>query len=99
VNISKGKRMPLHRELRQAIESGFLPLQCQCAVAPDGAIVITIAHAETGDVELCVTGVCAAALTSSRQVAALISELRAELQMTRTTIERPKSQTLSHLKH
>lgn len=79
--------MPLHRELRQAIESGFLPLQCQCSVGPDGALIITITNSKTGDVELCVTGVSTAALTSSRKIATLISELRAELQLTRTNFD------------
>jgi hypothetical protein len=90
--------MPLHRELRQAIESGFLPLQCQCEVGPDGALIITITHAKSGDVELCVTGVSAAALRSSRQVVSLISELRAELELTRTTFEQSEVRTATEPK-
>lgn len=80
--------MPLHRELLQAIESGFLPLQCQCAAGSDGTLIVTITDAMSGDVELCVTGISTSALRSNREIAKLISELRAELQLSRTTFER-----------
>ncbi|WP_408600489.1 DUF1652 domain-containing protein [Pseudomonas sp. PLMAX] len=66
-------------ELRHIIECGFLPLACTCTVNPDGSLMIKVFDAETGRVEMLVTAVSTADLTSSRSIANLIGELRGEM--------------------
>ena len=66
-------------ELRHIIECGFLPLSCTCTVNPDGSLMIKVFDAETGRVEMLVTAVSTADLTSSRSIANLIGELRSEM--------------------
>lgn len=66
-------------ELRQIIESGFQPLSCTCSVNPDGSLMIKVFDSATGRVDLLVTGVTTCQLTSSRAIANLIGELRAEM--------------------
>jgi hypothetical protein len=66
-------------ELRHIIECGFLPLSCSCTVNPDGSLTIKVFEPASGCVELLVTGVSSQNLTTSRAIANLISELRAEM--------------------
>ncbi|MCF4996617.1 DUF1652 domain-containing protein [Pseudomonas syringae] len=66
-------------ELRRTIECGFLPLSCSCTVNPDGSLMIKVFEPESGRVELLETGVSTQHLTSSRAIAQLIGELRAEM--------------------
>jgi hypothetical protein len=66
-------------ELRHIIECGFQPFSCTCTVNPDGSLMIKVYDAETGSVELLVTVVSTADLTSSRSIANLIGELRSEM--------------------
>jgi hypothetical protein len=66
-------------ELRHIIECGFQPLSCTCTVNPDGSLLIKVFEAKTGRVELLVTAVSTADLTSSRSIANLIGELRSEM--------------------
>lgn len=66
-------------ELRHIIECGFQPLSCICTVNTDGSLMIRVFDAETGRVDLSVTAVSTADLTSSRSIANLIGELRSEM--------------------
>ncbi|KAF0866147.1 DUF1652 domain-containing protein [Pseudomonas sp. LD120] len=66
-------------ELCRILESGFLPLSCACSVNPNGFLTIKIYDAESGRVDLLLTGVCTAELTSVRDISNLIGELRTEL--------------------
>jgi hypothetical protein len=66
-------------ELRHIIECGFQPLSCTCTSNPDGSLMIKVFEAKTGRVELLVTAVSTADLTSSRSIANLIGELRSEM--------------------
>ncbi|MGE8483667.1 MAG: DUF1652 domain-containing protein [Pseudomonas sp.] len=66
-------------ELRQIIESGFLPLSCTCTLNPDGSLMIKVFEPESGRVELLVTGISTENLGSSRAIANLIGELRSEM--------------------
>ena len=66
-------------ELRHIIESGFLPLSCTCTVNPGGTLTIRVYEPSTGRVDLLVTGIPSANLTSSRALANLIAELRSEI--------------------
>ncbi|QXI26992.1 DUF1652 domain-containing protein [Pseudomonas vanderleydeniana] len=67
-------------ELRNIIELGFLPLRCQCTVAPDASLTVKVFDEPTGRVDLLVTGISSQTLTSSRAIANLVAELRGELQ-------------------
>lgn len=67
-------------ELRNIIELGFLPLRCQCTVGPDTSLTVKVFDEQTGRVDLLVTGISSNTLTSSRAIAQLVAELRAELQ-------------------
>ena len=66
-------------ELRRAIECGFLPLSCSCTLNPDGSLTIKVFEPVSGRVELMVTPVATEHLTSGRDIAALIGELRSEM--------------------
>ena len=74
-------------ELRHIIECGFLPLSCSCTTNVDGSLMIKVTDPSTGSVELLVTGVSTAELTSSRAIAALIGELRSEMTARKTNFE------------
>ncbi|RON10137.1 hypothetical protein BK659_09560 [Pseudomonas brassicacearum] len=66
-------------QLCQIVESGFPPLSCTCTVNPDGSLRIEIVEPESGRVELLITGVSTAKLTSAREVSNFIGELRTEM--------------------
>ena len=74
-------------ELRHIIECGFLPLSCSCTTNADGSLMIKVTDPYTGRVELLVTGISTAALTSSRAIAGLIGELRSEMAARKTSFE------------
>jgi hypothetical protein len=74
-------------ELRHIIECGFLPLSCSCTANADGSLMIKVTDPATGSVELLVTGVSTAELTSSRAIAALIGELRSEMTARKASFE------------
>ncbi|UDU83138.1 DUF1652 domain-containing protein [Pseudomonas sp. HN2-3] len=74
-------------ELRHIIECGFLPLACACTLNPDGSLMIKVTDPSTGSVELLVTGITTTTLTSSRAIASLIGELRAEMSVRKSTFE------------
>lgn len=66
-------------ELRQILESGFLPLSCTCTVNQDGSLMIKVFEPESGRVDLLITGVSTAELTSARAMANFVGELRTEI--------------------
>ncbi|WP_191486470.1 DUF1652 domain-containing protein [Pseudomonas sp. FEN] len=66
-------------ELRNIIELGFLPLRCQCTVSHDSSLTVKVFDPETGRVDLLVTGISTAGLTSARAISKLVGELRGEL--------------------
>jgi hypothetical protein len=72
-------------ELRHIIECGFLPFSCTCTANPDGSLMIKVFDPSSGQVELLVTAVTTERLTSSRAIAELISELRSEMVVRRTS--------------
>ena len=69
-------------ELRKIVESSFLPLYCQCTIGHDGVMTVRISDPDSGRVDLLVTGIATAPLTSSRAIANLIAELRYDLNHT-----------------
>lgn len=66
-------------ELRRTLESSFLPLACECIVMPSGALMVTIFDRDTGKVAMRVDNVLIARLTTIREVAELVAELRYDL--------------------
>jgi hypothetical protein len=66
-------------ELRHIIEGGFQPFSCTCTSNHDGSLMIKVFEAETGRVELLVTAISMAELTSPQAIAKLIGELRSEM--------------------
>lgn len=63
-------------ELRQIIESGFLPLKCVCAIDPDGRITVSLYQSQKGHAAFVAEGLTTEQLTSSRAIAALVGELK-----------------------
>lgn len=70
-------------KIRQTIESGFAPLSCRCELTSNGALTVEIYDAGSGRVHLFVTGIALADVQTSRQIAQVIAELRAEVALTR----------------
>ena len=67
-------------ELRHLIECGFLPLSCSCTVNPDEhSLTIKVTDPASGRVDLMVTAVSTNDLTSGREIAKLVQELRSEM--------------------
>ncbi|MCU1747886.1 DUF1652 domain-containing protein [Pseudomonas sp. 6D_7.1_Bac1] len=68
-------------ELRNIIESSFLPKRCQCTLAPDQSMTVKVyGDHQTDQLDLVVTGIDAAALNSCREIHELIAELRHDLE-------------------
>jgi hypothetical protein len=65
-------------ELRHTIESCFLPLQCRCIVSSDRELTVEVLEPDTG-ANVIVGGVSIESLNSSRAIATLVAEVRAEL--------------------
>jgi hypothetical protein len=81
-------------QVRQLIESSFVPLACECVIGADASLTVRIFDRDSGRVDLMVTGVAVHKLKTRQDVADLISELRDELLSVtapRTVIE-PSSQ-------
>lgn len=66
-------------ELRNIIESSFLPMRCQCTLAQDQSLTVKVFDRTSDRVDLTVTGISAQQLTSSRAISNLIAGLRADL--------------------
>jgi len=68
-------------ELRNIIESSFLPKRCQCTLSPDLTMTVKVyADGETDQLDLLRTGINAQHLNGCREINDLIAELRTELQ-------------------
>ena len=66
-------------ELRNIIESSFLPVRCQCTQAEDRSLTVRVFDRSSKRVDLTVTGIKGDQLTSSRAISNLIAGLRADL--------------------
>ncbi|WP_095128206.1 DUF1652 domain-containing protein [Pseudomonas sp. Irchel s3h14] len=67
-------------QLRMQLERSFSPLACDCAVTGDHSLTVKLYHPVSGQVDLVVTGLSVANLRTPESVAALIEELRYELE-------------------
>ncbi|AMB84849.1 hypothetical protein AWM79_05810 [Pseudomonas agarici] len=67
-------------ELRNIIESSFLPMRCQCTLSADESLTVKVFNRKSARVDLMVTGICASKLDSNRAICELIAELRYDLE-------------------
>ncbi|MEJ5060778.1 MULTISPECIES: DUF1652 domain-containing protein [unclassified Pseudomonas] len=68
-------------ELRNIIESSFLPKRCQCTLSPDLSMTVKVyADGETDQLDLLKTGINARQLNGCREINELIAVLRTDLQ-------------------
>ncbi|WP_460123606.1 DUF1652 domain-containing protein [Pseudomonas sp. S2_C03] len=64
-------------ELRNIIESSFLPKRCQCTLSPNMLMSVKVfADGQTDQVDLYVSGIDASSLNSCREINNLIAGLR-----------------------
>ncbi|QXI25773.1 DUF1652 domain-containing protein [Pseudomonas vanderleydeniana] len=68
-------------ELRNIIESSFLPMRCQCSMGADESLTVKVFDAKNERMDLMVTGICASKLDSSRAISELVAKLRHDLQV------------------
>ncbi|MGJ7516437.1 DUF1652 domain-containing protein [Pseudomonas baetica] len=67
-------------ELRNIIESSFLPKRCQCTLSPDLSMTVKVyADGETDQLDLFKTGIDARQLNGCREINELIAILRTDL--------------------
>jgi len=66
-------------QLRRTLEGGFSPLACECTLLPDDALMVRIFDPNTGEVAMLVDNLSIAHLTTVRDVAELVAELRYDL--------------------
>ncbi|NUU36499.1 DUF1652 domain-containing protein [Pseudomonas sp. C2B4] len=67
-------------QLRLQLERSFSPLACECTITGDHSLTVKLYHPVSGQVDLVVSGLNVATLNTSEAVAALIEELRYELE-------------------
>lgn len=68
-------------ELRNIVESSFLPKRCQCTLTPDLKMTVKVyADGETDQVELLKTGIDAKSLNGCREIYELIGALRSDME-------------------
>jgi hypothetical protein len=63
-----------------SIERNFSPLACECTVTGEHSLTVKLYHPVSGQVDLVVTGLNIAELQTEESVAALMEELRYELE-------------------
>ncbi|HEX8596684.1 MAG TPA: DUF1652 domain-containing protein [Pseudomonas sp.] len=63
-------------ELRQIVESGFLPLKCVCTIDSDGRMTVSLFQAEKGHASFIAEGILTENLTTCRNIANLVAELK-----------------------
>jgi hypothetical protein len=66
-------------ELCHIVQSGFRPLSCDCTVNRDGTLRIKVYETSTGRTSLLLPYVSPSRLTTVRDIANLIGELRTEM--------------------
>ena len=74
-------------QLRLQLERSFSPLACECTITGDHSLTVKLYHPVSGQVDLVVSGLNVTTLNTNEAVAALIEELRYELES--NTLHRP----------
>ncbi|AYF47989.1 DUF1652 domain-containing protein [Pseudomonas sp. 13B_2.1_Bac1] len=67
-------------QLRNCIEEGLAPLTCEFTLCRDASLTLKVYDAETGRVDLVVTGISTNRLQTPQEVEKMVEELRYELQ-------------------
>lgn len=68
-------------ELRNIVESSFLPKRCQCTLSPDLSMTVKVySDRKTDHLDLLKTGIDAKHLNGCREINDLIAGLRSEMQ-------------------
>ena len=67
-------------KLRLRLEESFQPLACDCTYAGEHSMTVRLYHPETQQVDLVVTGLSTDILNDPIAIAALVEELRYELE-------------------
>jgi hypothetical protein len=68
-------------ELRNIVESSFLPKRCQCTLSPDLSMTVKVySDCKTDHLDLIKTGIDAKHLNGCREINDLIAGLRSEMQ-------------------
>ncbi|MDF2642179.1 MAG: hypothetical protein K0R45_1451 [Pseudomonas sp.] len=68
-----------HLELRQIVESGFLPMKSVCSINPDGMMTVELFHPMKGHAAVIAQGIPVEGLETSRAIASLVAQLKSEL--------------------
>lgn len=66
-------------ELRNIIETSFLPQRCQCTQAQDRSLTVRVFDRTSEHLDLIVTGIRTEQLNSSRAISNLIAGMRTDL--------------------
>ncbi|MBA2931358.1 DUF1652 domain-containing protein [Pseudomonas sivasensis] len=67
-------------QLRNCIEEGLSPLTCEFTLCRDASLTLKVYDADTGRVDLVVTGISTNRLQTPIEVEKMVEELRYELQ-------------------
>ena len=67
-------------QLRNCIEEGMSPLTCEFTLCRDASLTLKVYDADTGRVDLVVTGISTNRLQTPIEVEKMVEELRYELQ-------------------
>jgi len=67
-------------QLRNCIEEALSPLTCEFTLCRDASLTLKVFDAESGRVDLVVTGISVNKLQTAQEVEKMVDELRYELQ-------------------
>ena len=67
-------------QLRNCIEEGLSPRTCEFTLCRDASLTLKVFDAQTGRVDLVVTGISTNRLQTPQEVETMVEELRYELQ-------------------
>lgn len=67
-------------QLRNCIEEGLSPLTCEFTLCRDASLTLKVFDADTGRVDLVVTGISTNRVQTPHEVEKMVEELRYELQ-------------------
>lgn len=68
-----------HLELRQIIESGFLPMRCICTIDHDQKMTVSVYQSGKGHPSFIAHDIDASTLTTSRAIVDLVFQLKQDL--------------------
>ncbi|RRV03751.1 DUF1652 domain-containing protein [Pseudomonas sp. v388] len=71
-----------HLELRQIVESGFLPMKSVCSITSEGMMTVELFHPMKGHAAVIARDIPVEGLETSRAIATLVAQLKSQLQET-----------------